>query len=131
MEIPGLRLISSYWRRKSRGKGSSHHLMLAGIYQGVFLNQWGHAEIEIDLSPLKSYSRPDFAMNGIDSFMETLHTVWIYKRKNKVLFFTKKRLVSHFTWRGFEEKRRWLEETNAGTDMQFQPPISPKMARVA
>jgi hypothetical protein len=131
MEIPGLRLISSYWRRRSGGKGSSHHLMLAGIYQGVFLNQWGHAEIEIDLSPLKSYSRPDSAMNGIDSFMETLHTVWIYKRKNKVLFFTKKRLVSHFTWRGFEEKRRWLEEVNAGTGVQFQPPISSKMARVA
>jgi hypothetical protein len=131
MDIPGLRLISSYWRRRSRGKRSSHHLMLAGIYQGVFLNQWGHAEIEIDLSPLKSYWRQDPTMNGIDSFMERLHTVWIYKKRNKVLFFTKKRLVSHFTWRGFEEKRRLMKETNAGTNTQLAISVSPEMARVA
>jgi hypothetical protein len=131
MEIPGLKLISSYWRRRSRGKASSHHLMLAGIYQGVFLNQWGHAEIEIDLSPLKDYWRRDPTINGIDTFIQQLHTVWIYKKRNKVLFFTKKRLVSHFTWRGFEEKRRLLEEANAPTTMQFATSVSSRMARVA
>ena len=131
MEIPGLRLISSYWRRRSRGKGSSHHLMLAGIYQGLFLNQWGHAEIEIDLSTLKDYWRRDSTINGIDNLMEQLHTVWIYKKRNKVLFFTKKRLVSHFTWRGFEEKRRWLKEASAGTSMEFATSESSRMARVA
>jgi hypothetical protein len=93
--------------------------MLAGIYQGVFLNQWGHAEIEIDLNPLKNYWRRDHTMNGIDTFMEQLHSVWIYKQRNKVLFFTKKRLISHFTWRGFQEKSRWLEESNAGTSMRL------------
>jgi len=105
--------------------------MLAGIYQGLFLNQWGHAEIEIDLSTLKDYWRRDSTINGIDNLMEQLHTVWIYKKRNKVLFFTKKRLVSHFTWRGFEEKRRWLKEASAGTSMEFATSESSRMARVA
>lgn len=131
MEIPGLSLISGYWKRRSTDKRSSHHLMLAGIYQGVFLNQWGHAEIEIDLSPLKSYWRPDPTMNEIDSFTEKLHSVWIYKKRNKVLFFAKKRLVSHFSWRGFEEKRRLLEEANSRKNMDVTASGASRMLRVA
>jgi hypothetical protein len=127
MDIPGLGLISSYWKQKPTSK--SRHLMLAGIHQGVFLNQWGHPEIQIAVA---HFSDPwgRLLPLGMDTSPEGLRSVWIYKKMNKVLFFTKKRLVSHLTWRGFEEKS-WSAEMKSETAENSMASVISRLRRVA
>jgi hypothetical protein len=116
MGIPGLLLISSYWRRKQSRNGRSHHLMLAGIFAEVFLKEWGHPEFEIDTTKLKEHWELSPAVR-VSTLPEGFHSLWIYKKRNTILFFTKKRLVSHFTWKGFEDRRNRLEERYSETGM--------------
>jgi hypothetical protein len=78
--------------------------MLAGINQTIFLNQWGVPETRIGLKRLGSLDRLGslFLIEG--SVEEAHHSVWIYKRRDRILFFTKKRLISHSRWSEFSEK---------------------------
>jgi len=79
--------------------------MLAGISQDVFLKQWGSPEIEIDLDQLQGSYRHHTVALETGNAGETFHSVWIYKEKNRVFFFSKKRLVSHYKWSDFKEGR--------------------------
>lgn len=130
MGIPGFSFISGYLRWRPKSKGSSHRLMLAGIYQAVFLNQWGLPEIQIDVTRLKDSLRLDPVTVAMEAAPEGLHSLWIYKKRNSVLFFTKRRLVSHFTWRGFAEKR-WQEEMNVETGSNLTASMLSKLRRAA
>ena len=38
------------------------------------------------------------------------HSVWIYPKQDRIFFFTNKRLVSHFKWSAFKEKRNKVME---------------------
>lgn len=79
--------------------------MLAGISQDVFLKEWGAPEIQINLDNLEGYYKRNAVAVETDASGEALHSVWIYKGKNRVFFFTRKKLVSHFKWTEFKEKR--------------------------
>jgi hypothetical protein len=46
---------------------------------------------------------PTADANGSEG--ETLHSVWIYKKKDRIFFFAKKKLISHFKWSDFKEKQ--------------------------
>ena len=72
---------------------------MAGLNQKIFLNQWGEPEAQITLNQSDKLKklRPMFS---ISTPVEEGHlSVWIYKRKNSVLFFAKEKLVSHFSCR--------------------------------
>jgi hypothetical protein len=84
--------------------------MLAGINQKVFVNQWGSPEVRINLDQLQgSYQQGSIALTP-DSNEEVLHSVWIYVKHDRICFFTNKRLVSHFKWSAFKEKRNKVME---------------------
>jgi hypothetical protein len=110
MTIPILRLISNFWRPQSRRVPERRHLMLAGINQKVFLNQWGVPEVRINLDHLEgSYQQGGVALDA-DSNEEVFHSVWIYVKQDRICFFANKRMVSHFKWSAFKEKRNRVAE---------------------
>ena len=87
-----------------RSPGASRqHLMLAGISQTLFLNQWGVPETRIGLKRIGSLDKLGSLFLIADSTEETCYSVWIYKKRDRILFFTKKRLVSHSRWSEFRE----------------------------
>lgn len=107
-------LISNLLRGPSRPPRNNSHLMLAGINQTIFLNQWGVPEIKISLDRLQGYFEFDSLSLDIEPGEEDYNTVWIYEKKDRILFFKRKKLVSHFRWREFREKwKKPEEETNS------------------
>jgi hypothetical protein len=103
--IPNLTRLSGLLRMPPEALASRRHLMLAGLSQDVFLKEWGVPEIQISLDNLEGHYRPEaLAVDG-DATGEAIHSVWIYKAKNRVFFFTRKKLVSHFRWSEFKDKR--------------------------
>ena len=103
---PVLRNISSYFRCQPSLASSRRHLMLAGICQDVFLKEWGSPEIEVNLDQIEGcYKGGSLKVDDDDSEREALHSVWIYKKKDRIFFFAKKKLVSHFKWSDFKEKQ--------------------------
>ena len=103
---PVLRNISSYFRSQPSLASPRRHLMLAGICQDVFLKEWGSPEIEINLDQIEDcYERGAVTPDPNDSEGENIHSVWIYKKKDRIFFFAKKRLISHFKWSDFKEKQ--------------------------
>jgi hypothetical protein len=120
---PVLRNISSYFRSQSTLASARRHLMLAGICQDVFLKEWGSPEIEIHLDQIEGcYKCGALMLNGDDSEGESLHSVWIYKKKDRIFFFAKKRLVSHFKWSDFKEKEMSSAEILESTLNQRKKP---------
>ncbi len=99
-----------------------HHLMLAGINQMVFLKQWGEPETQIGLNPLGSLCKLGSMFLIVDSTEEVSHSVWIYKKRDRILFFTKKKLTFHSKWSEFKEKcNRPREEMDSG--LPSKPPV--------
>jgi hypothetical protein len=78
--------------------------MLAGINQLIFINNWGIPEIKISLDRLEGYYELDSLSLNAEPEEEDPHTVWIYEKKDRILFFKRGKLVSHFRWSGFREK---------------------------
>lgn len=103
---PVLRNISAYFRRPNRNASPHRHLMLAGISQDAFLREWGSPEIEINLDQIEGcYKSGLLKVESENREGEPVHSVWIYKKKDRIFFFTRKRLVSHFKWSDFKEKQ--------------------------
>ena len=100
-----LTLFSNLRPSRSRYVREPTHLMLTGINQRVFLNQWGDPDTQIGLNRIGSFNRFGSLFLTVDPHEEVHHSVWIYKKRDRILFFTKKRLTSHFRWSGFKE--RW------------------------
>jgi len=96
--------------------------MLAGINQTMFLNQWGEPETRIGLNPLGSLYKLGSLFLIADPTEEVYHSVWIYKKRDRILFFTKKRLTFHFKWSEFKERcNRPKEEINCR--LSRKPPV--------
>lgn len=81
------------------------HQILSGIHQTVFLNQWGFPEIRLSLDRMEGFFELDSISLKDDSGEGNLHSVWIYESRDKILFFKRGRLISHFKWSDF--KKRW------------------------
>ena len=103
MEKLSLQSVPSLLKNQHEHLVPRRHLMLAGISQDVFLKQWGSPEIEINLDQLQGSYRHHAVALETGNAGENLHSVWIYKEKNRVFFFSRKRLVSHYKWSDFKE----------------------------
>ncbi len=109
-------LISNLLRGPSRPPRNNSHLMLAGINQTIFLNQWGVPEIKISLDRLQGSYELDSLSLSTEPNEGDSHTVWIYEKKDRIFFFKRGKLISHFRWSEFREKwKKPKEETD------FQP----------
>jgi hypothetical protein len=108
-------LMSNFLRSSPRPPGKIPHLMLAGINQTLFLNQWGVPETRIGLKRIGSLDKLGSLFVIEDSAEEAHYSVWIYRKRDRILFFTKKRLISHSRWSEFREKWKTPnEETDPG-----------------
>ena len=110
-------LVTSFLKSPHRPSRGHQHLMLAGINQTIFLNQWGEPETQISLKRLGSLDKLGSIFLIEHPAREAQHSIWIYKKKDRILFFTKKRLISHSRWSEFREQ--WKESKE---DPEFQAP---------
>ena len=114
MALPILRLISSlWWRPPGRVPRRSHQrLKLAGIHQSVFLSEWGFPEVEIALDRMRGIFKPDATFMEARSADEDGYRMWIYRRRNKVLFFIRGTMVSHLSCTEFKERWKYRDGTS-------------------
>jgi len=103
MAIPFLRVIRGLGKRHPFLTAGRPHLMLSGISQSVFLNHWGEPDTQISLKKLTSLNGRRTLYLTVTSEDDADHSVWIYKGRDRVLFFVKKRLIIHSKWSGLEE----------------------------
>jgi hypothetical protein len=101
MTIPFLDLISNIHKPYPRQAPERSHLMLAGINQKVFLNQWGEPETQVGLNKLGRLNKMGTMFLITEPTEDTFLSVWIYKKRDRILFFTKEKLISHFSCKRF------------------------------
>jgi len=104
MGITGLSLISNFRKPGPRDVVSRQHLTLNGINKRVFLNQWGEPDIKINLDRLMGFYRKGSLFLKKNPSKGTHYSVWIYKKRDAILFFNKKKLTLHFKWSKFKER---------------------------
>ena len=101
MTIPVLELIPNSRKPGPRQLPERPHLMLAGLNQKAFLNQWGEPETQINLNRLGRFNNLGTIFLITEPTEEAHLSVWIYKKKDRILFFTKEKLISHFSFKKF------------------------------
>jgi hypothetical protein len=80
--------------------------MLAGINQSLFLHEWGFPEVEIGLDRIQGFFKQSTTFMEARPSEENDYSMWIYKSRNKVLFFMRGTMVSHLTCTDFKERWR-------------------------
>jgi hypothetical protein len=85
--------------------------MLAGINQSVFMREWGFPEVEIQLDRIQGFFKRKATFMEAPFVDENYYTMWIYKKRNKVLFFIKGTMVSHLSCTEFKERWKDRNET--------------------
>ncbi len=110
MTIPFLKVIQNFGRKEAPHARGRHHLMLTGISQSLFLKNWGKPDTHISLKKLGSFYERGSLYLTVNSDDEADYSVWIYRNKDKVLFFARRKLIVHYKWTGFHEKQGQLRE---------------------
>ena len=100
MGIPVLNLFSKLLKVRPQQVPARSRLSLAGINQMVFIKQWGEPETQIGLNQIGKLNKLG-SLFLITNPTEAHYSVWIYKKRDKILFFTKKKLIYHFRWKEF------------------------------
>jgi hypothetical protein len=96
--------------------------MLAGISQTLFLKNWGEPDTQISLKKLGSLQQGTLYLS-VDSEDDAYYSIWIYKERDRVLFFAKKKLIVHFKWSGFDERHKQLRESTGVHGMRITPAL--------
>ena len=104
MTIPGLDIISHLRKSRPKQVPEQPHLFMKGLNQKVFLSQWGAPETQVSLNQLGRLSKLGTVFLITDPAEEAHISVWIYKKKNSILLFTKEKLVSHFSLGRFKQE---------------------------
>ena len=87
-----------------------HPLMLTGIRQDLFLKNWGSPDLQIFLKKLGDFQSQGALYLIVSSDEEADCSILIYKSRDRILSFRKKRLNTHFKWSRFEERRNPFKE---------------------
>jgi len=107
-------VISNLWKKPPLSVQPNPYGMMAGLYQTLFLNQWGAPEFQMGLGRLAGFFKLDFLFMNWGQTEAGEYTVWIYEKRNKILFFKNKKLLFHFRWDEFKEKwKRPKEEVDS------------------
>ena len=122
MMIPVPSAISNLWKRPPVPVQPNAYGMMAGLYQTLFSNQWGAPEFQVNLERLAGFFKLDYVFSNIKFREEDYYTVWIYEKRNKILFFQNKKLLFHFRWDEFKEKwKRPKEEVDSWLTRGHRP----------
>ncbi len=87
---------------------------MAGICQNVFFRQWGSPEIEMNISCPNTHHIGDSVKVPIDKPADEFDVVLVYKARNRIFFFKRKKLLYHFKWNGYGEGSLSLTSSPAG-----------------
>ncbi len=113
------------WRKPTPSVRPNLHLKLSGIYQSVFLNQWGLPEFRLGLGRLAGFFRLDFLFLNREPNEVGECVAWIYEKRNLILFFKNNKLILHFRWNEFKERwKRPKDEIDSWLARRFTPSIS-------
>src|SRR5512143_1494635 len=104
MIVPFLRTTRKLGWKQPTGMTAGHRLMLAGISQNLFLKNWGGPEALLSLKRLGGFYRREALYLVVNSEDEADYSIWIYRKKDRILFFLRKRLIAHFKWSKFKER---------------------------
>jgi hypothetical protein len=102
MIIPLLNAVQKWGRKQPSHVVARHHLMLTGINQTLFLKDWGDPEARIPLKRLGGFYRQQAIYLVAHSDDQVDYSIWIYRKKDRILFFIRKRLIAHFKWSAFK-----------------------------
>ncbi len=80
------------------------HLMLTGINQKIFLAQWGEPDLKISLDRLQGFYSSRQILLKTEATPEDYYTVWIYEKRDRIFFFKRGSLISHFKWSQFKNR---------------------------
>ena len=116
-----LALVSDSNRSRSSPVVKRRSLLLSGLSQEIFIKEWGEPETQIGLAQLGRYYKLGPMFLIVEPGEEAHHSVWIYKKRDTILFFTRKRLALHFKWSEFREKFERSPE-----EIDSTPPGMPK-----
>ena len=108
MAIPGLDLITHFLKSRPKQAPERSQFFMKGLNQKVFLSQWGAPETQVSLNQLGKLNNLGTMFLITDPAEEAHISVWIYKKKNRILLFTKEKLISHFSLKRFKPD---LEQT--------------------
>ena len=108
MAISFLKVIQNFGKRQPSRAVRRHYLMLAGISQTLFLKNWGDPDTQVSLKRVGNLRQGSLYLR-VDSEDDAHYSVWIYKERDHVLFFSKKKLVVHFKWSVFDGRRKQLK----------------------
>jgi len=103
MIIPFLRTAQFLGPKQPMHMAPGRHLMLTGISQNLFLKNWGGPEALISLKRLGDFSSREALYLVVNSDDEADYSIWIYRKKDRILFFVRKKLIAHFKWSVFKE----------------------------
>ena len=119
--------VTQYSRKRPPSHARTcHHLMLAGISQTTFLQNWGKPDTHVLLKRVGTFHRDKSLYLVVDSDVEADYSVLLYRKKNKILFFSKKRLIIHSKWNRFEEKNNELKGGINANSTKISPPLIAK-----
>lgn len=111
MAIPILDLISNFRKSRPKKVPDHPHLFMAGLNQSVFLNQWGKPETQVGLNQIGRLNKLGTLFLITDPTEDAHLNVWIYNKKDRILLFTKEKLVSHFSCKRFGVKENAEKST--------------------
>ena len=89
----------------------------------MFLKNWGDPDTQISLKRVGSLKQGTLYL-CVDSEDDAHCSVWIYKGRDRVLFFAKKKLVVHFKWSLFGEGHKPLKGAAAIRGTGIRPPLA-------
>jgi hypothetical protein len=119
MAIPLLKVIQNFGKKEFSHTRGRHHLMLAGISQSLFHRNWGEPDSHIDFKKLGSlYERGSLYLT-VNSDDEADYSVWIYKSRDRILFFARRKLIVHFKWSGFHQGKGRPDEARDAHGMRI------------
>lgn len=131
--IPVPSVITTLWKRPpiAAPVPSNPHGMMAGIFQTVFSNQWGVPEFQLSLARLSGFFKLEALFLNVGYGEGDYFTVWIYEKRNKILFFKNKKLLFHFRWDEFKEKwKRPKEEVDFWMTRRPRTPVVTSLSYV-
>ncbi|MGQ9777002.1 MAG: hypothetical protein ACUVQ9_07285 [Thermodesulfobacteriota bacterium] len=126
------RIFINFWKPLSSYPRQKTHLILAGINQKLFLTQWGEPELKISLDRLKGFYSSQHISLMTEVGPDDTHTVWVYERMDRIFFFKKGNLMSHFKWSEFKKRlKRSLIEEDQKPNHHFRPSFAQTFTLVA
>jgi hypothetical protein len=96
-------MIQQIGRGRSSNVPTRPHVMLAGISQTVFLKNWGDPDVEIYLRKLGSLREKGTLYLTVNSGEKADHSIWIYRKKDRILFLQKGSCIATLNGAGSSE----------------------------